>query len=406
MKTADPELVRAINRFNVVDTIRRHGPISRVEICERTELSPTTVSAITAALLDDALIVPIALGGLRDEATRGRPRVQLTLNPEAAHVVGVRLTPDQITVATTNFRADVLESLTLPVRVDRQPAGVIADLVEDGVRRSVADAGLAMSAVNGVCVGLPGIVGREAGVVRRGPIFSERDVPFAEALAQRLSVPVTLDGDANLVALAEHWFGQGRDLEDFVVLGMDRSLGLGVIHRGELFRAPGGLCPDFGDVTTRAVDGRTVRLGEVASLAAILSEFAALRPGHADLSGRFERGVAVVRDTAAAGDAATLALLGRAAHALGLAIANLIALFAPPRIILTGAGLDLGEAFLAPLKRAIGDNTADGMGDVTEIVEQNPGQDMWARGAAAMTLRELYGAPWGTTGPAMHRPTR
>jgi len=56
MKTADPELMRAINRFHVMDAIRRHGPIARVEISDRTELSATTVSAITAALLDDGLI--------------------------------------------------------------------------------------------------------------------------------------------------------------------------------------------------------------------------------------------------------------------------------------------------------------------------------------------------------------
>ena len=91
---------------------------------------------------------------------------------------------------------------------------------------------------------------------------------------------------------------------------------------------------------------------------------------------------------------------------LGIAVADLIALFAPPRIILTGAGLELGEAFLDPLLAAVREATADGMDDVTEIVQQNPGQDMWARGAAAMTLRELYGAPWGTTGPVVHRSNR
>ena len=93
MKTADPELMRAINRFHVMDAIRRFGPIARVEISDRTELSATTVSAITGALLDDGLIITHQLGGIRD-AARGRPRVLLDLNPDAAHVVGARLAPD------------------------------------------------------------------------------------------------------------------------------------------------------------------------------------------------------------------------------------------------------------------------------------------------------------------------
>src|ERR1700732_1003357 len=110
MKTADPELMRAINRFHVMDAIRRFGPISRVEISQSTELSATTVSAITAALLDDRLIIPLHGGGVRD-AGRGRPRVMLKLNPDAAFVVGVKLAPDPITVPTTNFCRAVLKSL-------------------------------------------------------------------------------------------------------------------------------------------------------------------------------------------------------------------------------------------------------------------------------------------------------
>jgi hypothetical protein len=169
MKTADPELMRAINRFHVMDAIRRFGPVSRVEISEFTELSPTTVSAITAALLDDRLIAPLQIGAVRD-AGRGRPRVMLKLNPDAAHVVGVKLAPDQITVAVTNFCADILRTLSLPIRINRQTAAVTADLVEDGVRRCVSDVDLEMTDISGVCVGLPGIVERARGICRQSPI--------------------------------------------------------------------------------------------------------------------------------------------------------------------------------------------------------------------------------------------
>src|SRR4051794_812123 len=224
MKTADPELMRAINRFHVMDAIRRFGPLSRVEISDSTELSPTTVSAITAALLDDSLIIPEHTRAVRD-AARGRPRVMLRLNPNAAHVVGVKLASDQITVAATNFLGDILHWLALPIRVDRQMAAVIADLVEDGVRRCVSDAGLELPAVSGICVGLPGVVERAAGICRQSPVLRERDVPLAAELARRLAVPTSIDSDVNLAALAEHWFGQARGLNDFLVVNVERSLG-------------------------------------------------------------------------------------------------------------------------------------------------------------------------------------
>ena len=257
MKTADPELMRAINRFHVMDAIRRAGPISRVEISDLTELSAATVSAITALLIDDQLIMPRQVGAVRD-AGRGRPRVMLELNPDAAHVAGVKLARDQITIVVTNFRADVLRALSLPIRIDRQPAQVTADLIEDGIRRAVADAGLAVAAMSGVCVGLPGVVERATGRCRQSPIFRERDVPLGPELSTRLGVPVTLDSDVNLVTLAEHWFGHGRGLDDFLVVSVEHGLGLGIMHNGELFRGANGLSPDLGDLIVHlpAGDGR------------------------------------------------------------------------------------------------------------------------------------------------------
>jgi predicted NBD/HSP70 family sugar kinase len=406
MKTADPELMRAINRFHVMDAIRRFGPLARVEISERTELSPTTVSAITAALLDDGLIIPRSIGAVRD-AARGRPRVMLELNPDAAFVVGVKLAPDQITVATTNFRADVLKTLTLPIRIDRQPVSVIADLVEDGVRRCIADADLAVDKISGVCVGLPGVIERGAGVCRQSPIFRERDVPFAAELKSRLNIDATVDSDVNLVTLAEHWFGVGRGLDNFIVVSVEHSLGLGVIHNGEIFRGANGIGPDLGDLAVRppTPGGNGVgRLADVASEAAILDEVsAALGDQRPDYALRDGRGMARAIELAEGGDQRVLGILTTAGEALGFAIANLITLFAPPKVILAGAALEGGELILSPLRATVTALTPVNLADVAEIVVHQWGDDMWARGAAAMTLRELYGAPWKTTGPASTR---
>jgi len=387
MKTADPELMRAINRFHVMDAIRRFGPISRVQISDLTELSAATVSAITGLLLDDALIVPRQVGAVRD-AARGRPRVMLELNPDAAHVAGVKLAPDQITVVVTNFRADVLNALSLPIRVDRQPASVTADLIEDGVRRAVADAGLSMSKVNGVCVGLPGVVERAAGRCRQSPIFRERDVPLGAWLSTRLGRPVTIDSDVNLVTLAEHWFGHGRGLDDFLVVSIEHSLGLGIMHNGELFRGANGLSPDFGDLIVHppAGDGQNTP-DRLAALVAVLR-------GDQEVNGQPGRRPERADEAAIYADIAV---------ALGIAIANLITLFAPPKVILAGAALSVGDALIGPLRAAVAEHTPPSLADVAEIIVHRWEDESWARGAAAMTLRDLYGAPWNTTGPARHR---
>ena len=404
MKTADPELMRAINRFHVMDAIRRVGPIARVEICARTQLSPTTVSAITATLLDDGLIMPRHLGGVRDpgrDGGRGRPRVMLELNPQAAFVVGVKLAPGQITVATTDFRGDTLASLAMPVRVSRQPASVIADLVEDGVRRCVADAGLAIEAVAGLCVGLPGRVERNTGICRASPIFGGADVAFAAALLERLGVPTVIETDVNLVTMAENWFGEARGLDDFLVVSVEHGLGLGIMHHGELFRGANGVGPDLDGllVDFDAKHG----LGSIASEAAILGRAQAVLEG-ADHAAAFRsgRGMAAVVACAQAGHARILAILRAAGEALGFAVANLIRLFAPSKVVLAGEAMNAGSALLDPLRARVAALATPGT-PATDIAVHRWSDDSWARGAAALTLRELYGAPWNTTGPAEPR---
>jgi len=405
MKTADPELMRAINRFHVMDAIRRHGPIARVEICARTELSPTTVSAITAALLDDRLIVPRQMGAVGD-AARGRPRVLLELNPDAARVVGVKIAPTRIVHVVTDFQGDVLAELTQPVRVDRQQADVIADLVEDGVRRCVADAGLTLDRVESLCVALPGVVEHATGVVRHSPILRDSNVSLSKALFERLGLSTLIESDANAITIGEHWFRLCRDLDDFVVVTAEHSLGLGVMHGGEFFRGAKGISFNLGDLVMgfdgSGKSGAISRLADQATEPAILAPMAgdarfreAMRLGHA---------MRLAAELIKAGDNALTASARRAGEVLGLAIANLITLFAPPRVVLVGSTLVLGEPLMTALRNALDRTLPAWLSDVSEIVLDEEANDTaWARGAAAAALKELYGAPWSTTGPARPR---
>ena len=390
MKTADPELMRAINRFHVLDTIRRHGAIARVEIGERTELSATTVSAITASLLDDRLITVRHEGDIRSRALRGRPRVMLALNPEAAWVVGAKLAADRAVFVVTNFQGDVLADLTLPERIDRISITAIAALVDEGVRRCVRDAGLALDQIKTVALSLPGTIEHGTGKVLASSVLGDTDTSLRQAIAARLGLDTIIESDANAITMAQHWFGQARDHDDFVLVAIEETLGLGVMHSGQLFRGAHGLSLTLGDMIMGAGGGNAVRLADLAGEGAIL---ASLAPG---------QDMAQARSRLDAGDAGLQEAAARAGAALGIAIVNLVILFAPPRVILTGSALALGEHLLAPLRQAFASAIPAPLGALAEIVIDDAGDQMWARGAAAVALGELYGSPWGTTGPARH----
>ncbi|MEZ5865875.1 MAG: ROK family transcriptional regulator [Geminicoccaceae bacterium] len=354
MKTADPELMRAINRFHVMDVIRKRGPLSRTEISAWTELSAATVSAITAALLEDGLI------GVRHEppsgdGARGRPRVMLALEPGAAHVVGVKLAPRSVSVAVTDFAAEPLATLTMPVRCERQKLDVVADLVEDGIRHCVLDAGLDLARIHGVCVGVPGLVDTERGRSWQSPIFGPEAAPIRSAIEARLGIATQLESDGDLAAMAEHWFGHGRDVEDFIVVAVEAGVSLGVIHKGELFRGGAGISADLGWCLA-GPDGRLAPPG-------------------------------------AEPDPVTL----------GRAIAGAAALLALPRDPRRGrdAGRQpAGRAGARRLRRC----PLPALRERTALRVALWREDVWARGAAIRVLRDLYGAPGALTGPRLVRP--
>ncbi|KXG85160.1 ROK family transcriptional regulator [Agrobacterium bohemicum] len=399
MKTADPELMRAINRLNVLDTVRRHGPISRVEISGRTQLSTTTVSAITASLLDDGLILSRHLGDIRTEGARGRPRVMLELNPDAARVVGAKIAASRMVFVVTDFCGNVLSTLALPIRIDRQPIGVIADLIEDGVRRCVVDAGLSLEDVDMVCLGLPGVIEHRTGRIRSSPVLREVNIDFADEMTARFGTPTIIESDAHAVTLGHHWFGKARDLEDMVLISLEQTLGLGVLHRNDLFRGAGGLSHNLGDLVLVASPEGTVRLASQAGENAILGS----RPADGRFAEaiRLGRGMQHAQTLVLAQDNDLIAAAERAGAAIGLTLANIVTLFAPPRVIIVGSSLELGAPFIDSIRDAYEASVPPSLQGVAELVFDKSSDELWAQGAAAVALYELYESPWNTTGPAL-----
>lgn len=399
MKTADPELIRAINRYHVIDVIRREGPIARVEIAERTQLSPATISAITGALIEEG-VIDVHRVETAEAGGRGRPRVLLGLRAGAYHVVGVKLSAHRIGIAIADATGSALRSIVLERRLAQQPPDVIADLVAAGVRQCVADAGLSMAVINGIGIGLPGVIDGVAGISHWSPILGGAPTAFAAMVSERLQVRTLIENDANLVTLAEHWFGCGRGLANFAVITIEDTIGMGILRDGRLHRGAHGIGAEFGHVKF-ALDGPVCRCGQRGCIDAYASDAGILRAAA-------EAGCALPNDVASdklivtlteralAGEAALVAIFRLAAEVLGLGIANIINVFNPPRIIVSGEGLRAGPLLRDPMLATIEENALPTLRAASEVVFHAWGDEMWARGAATIVLREIYKSPFDT----------
>ena len=184
-----------------------------------------------------------------------------------------------------------------------------------------------------------------------------------------------------------------------VLISLEQTLGLGVLHQNQLFRGAGGLSHNLGDLVIGLANEGTVRLASQAGENAILGS----RPADGRFAEaiRLGRGMQHAHALIAAEDHDLIAAALRAGAALGLTLANIVTLFAPPRVIITGSSLELGEPFIASIRDSYNAAVPPSLAGVAELVFDIASDELWAQGAAAVALYELYESPWNTTGPAL-----
>lgn len=397
--TGDTELIRAINRFRIVDTVRRLEPVSRQVICEKTGLSRSTVSIAVNALM--------AEGVLRDDdvaesvvAARGRPTSLLRINPDAAYVVGMKLSAHDVTVVATNLRADTLATLTLPIRPWRLGAEGLCHMLEDGLRAVVEQAGIAREKIAGVGIGLPVMDDLAQGGGKRSPLLNgETTENFATLLQARLGLSVSIDSDANLLALAERWFGHGRDVDNFAVVLVGYAVGMGLVVNGVLHRGTHRLGSDFGHMK---IDwhGPHCHCGQNGCVEAYAAENAIVAkarehmelPAEDDAQGA-SRALFVAATEARKGHEGLRAVFAQAGEALGVGIANVINLLDPDRIIVAGPGVREYDLFGEAMIEAIKHNSVEGSARTCDIMVHDWPVEAWVRGAASLILEKLYARP-------------
>lgn len=399
VKVADPLLMREINKYNVLETIRRHGKISRVEISERTLLSGTTVSAITSALLEEGLIQAIHTK-TNGDTQRGRPRVLLDLIPDAAYVVGIMITERRTTTTLANFKGEAIASVQVPVRVAQWEPEVIVDLIEGSVREIISQGGVDTDKIKGIGIGIPGIIDPSSGRSHSSPVFGARDMPIGKLLEERMQIKVRIEKPANLVALAESWFGVAQKDSAFAVVAIDDSVELSLFFADDLHRGASALGPTFGHIKV-GNEGRVCECGQLDCLQTYVSPQALVQQWiskgkefskRGELSGM--QALSALCASAQSGDLDAKDILQVQARMLGIGVSHIINLINPAKIIIGIEDAVYKDIVEAEFRTSVEQNSFAAHYASTEIIFHIFDEQMWASGAAALMLKDIYSAPW------------
>ena len=377
-------LIRAINRSSVLNTIKTLGPVSRTEIAKHSGLSAATITAISAELLESGLIFEKEAG----DSSGGRKPILLALNPGGGFVIGAKLTEDHISIALTDLEATVLASQTIPLAEISQQA--ILDALGQVVNDILAANKVDRRRFYGVGVGLAGIVDPGRGLLRQSPIFGLDQVPVADLLCSSVEAPVYIDNDVNTLTLTELWFGRGQGIDNFLTVTIGRGVGLGIVLGGKLYTGARGGAGEFGHTVIDPV-GPLCACTKRGCLETYVSDPALLR--RAQEAGLEVSTIEMLVGKAEAGNPLARAILAEAGELLGRAIANLVNLLVPQLIILSGEGVRAGEWMFGPMRRSLQEQVIPPLRKDVDLQIDVWDEYAWARGAAGLVLRHLFESP-------------
>ena len=334
----------------MIDVLRDRGTASRAEIARTTGLSRSTVSSIVSDLLDAGLVAEHEDAGVAHGDHGGRPPVLLSLERSAGLAVGVDFGHTHLRVAVSDLSHEVLAEDGRELDVDHSAEEGLdtAVMLVEGV---LNDAKAKRERVLGVGMGLPGPINRMTGAVGSSAILPGWvGVDAAAEMAKRLELPVHVENDANLGALAESVWGSGKGFSDLVYIKLSSGVGAGLLLGGRLYHGTGGTAGEIGHMVVQP-GGSICRCGTRGCLETVASARAV-----AEVLGASRDEVVSVKrllELAAEGDAATLRLIAEAGRAIGVAVANLCNLINPERVIVGGDLSIAGEQITEPIAESI-----------------------------------------------------
>jgi predicted NBD/HSP70 family sugar kinase len=377
-------------RQQIFERIRAAGHIPRVTLARELDVSPASVTTICAELIEAGLIEEIAAP--RDaDSPRGRPAVALGVRADAHLVAGMKLSDREHTAVVVDFAGNLIADEAVPRQPGAMTLEALLEAIEALLVRVCAKAGIAPQDLTAVGIGVPGFVDVAEGLVHWSSVLQDRAVPLAAAATAHIGVPVTIDNDANLVALAELWFGAGRGLSDFAVVTIEHGVGMGFVMNHRIFRGSGRLGMELGHTKVQ-LDGALCRCGQRGCLEAYIADYALAREATTALNRPATDTLSIntllesLYDHAKAGNATARSIFRRAGRYLAVGLSNVVNLFDPELIILSGDRMRYDYLYAAETLAEM-DALAIHTGRPRPPIEIHAWGDLlWAHGAAALAL--------------------
>jgi len=374
---------RRANRARVVRALRERGALSRAALAE-IGLSRSTVTSVVEELMATDTVVEVVAA--KDGRKTGRPPTLVGLNGSLGLVAGVEIANGVVRAGICNTANELLLHDSVPMD-DGSPPEATLKTAGTLIDHMLGRLGMSRSQVIGAGVAMPGPIQRRTGVNGRATTLKPWvNVNPHSTAEQILQLPLLVDNDANLGALAEITYGAARGLRDVAYVYTASGIGAGLVLNGALYTGANGTAGELGH-TTIDENGVVCECGGRGCLNTLANADAItenLWRRHRD-----RMSIADVITLAQVGDAGCRRVLADAGRHIGLAIANMYNLLDPELIVIGGNLAPAGEILLEPMRESMA-RRAIHAGEVLPpvVVGQLDEKVVVVLGAATAVLRD------------------
>ncbi|MDF1478532.1 ROK family transcriptional regulator [Leifsonia sp. H3M29-4] len=350
-----------------------HGPLSRSEIARRLDLSPGSLTRLSAPLIESGLLVEV---GERGDGKAGRPSRPLDVVPASRHFIGMKLMGDQVLGAVTDLRAEVLGSLSATL-TSQEPDAVVEVIGQMAERLAAL-----VPSVTALGIGVGGLLD-EHGTVISAPFLGWEGVPLAALVEARSSIPTVVANDLVAFTEYEHWFGAARGLERFAVITLGAGIGYGLVANGRIVANEDS---GIGLVGHWPIDpyGPVCPAGHRGCARSIMTQAAIVTA----VSTALDRPVTYdeALSLAADGEAAARRVVDDAGRGLGKLLAAVANLTVPQMIVLGGEGVGLVDVARDAVRAGMAEDR-DPRAHEIPLVTTTGDNTEWCRGAAVIAIQ-------------------
>lgn len=346
--------MRKIDPYELLVSIYKLGAVSRVDLAQMAGVAPSHVGGLIREAIRDGLLIESGFV----PSTGGRRKVLLEVNGDVAQLMGIDIGRSNTAIVITDFAGKVVSHEWFPTVPSRGKEGLLEELHQQVKARldrfpKVAAIGIAHS----------GVVDSRAGNVLIWPMVDGwRDIPLRQIFEDKYGLSISVEDRVRAMAMAEQRSGHFTGLRNFVLLYVGTGIMSAIFFDGRLYGGRDGLAGELGH-TTVAENGETCSCGNRGCLERYSSSAGILQRVRAEL----ERGVSSVLNEHVESDFSRLSIdevvaaakahdrlaerfLSDAGMYLGTALASVVNLLNPEKVILTGrVPQSSGELLLRPL---------------------------------------------------------